>query len=44
MIKFSGINSKYGVFSNFLPVSIVYNGIKYNSTEAAWQAQKCINE
>ena len=44
MIKFSRINSKYGVFSNFSPVSIVYNGIKYNFTEAAWQAQKCINE
>lgn len=44
MIKFKRTDLKYGVFSNFSPVNIVYDGIEYNSTEAAWQAQKCIDK
>lgn len=35
--KFSG---EYRFLSNFYPCDITYNGISYNSTENAYQAQK----
>lgn len=35
--SFSG---KYRFLSNFFPCTIVYNGIQYESAEAAYQAQK----
>ena len=34
-------NGKFGFLSNFYEVPILYNGILYNSTEAAFQAAKC---
>jgi hypothetical protein len=43
-IKFTKRNEKYKCFSNFYPVKITYNGITYQSSEAAWQAQKCIDD
>ena len=34
-------DGKFGFLSNFYEVPILYNGILYNSTEAAFQAAKC---
>lgn len=31
----------YYFMSNFYPVKLIYNGIEYQNTEAAFQAQKC---
>lgn len=41
-----GINSfrvQYDFLSNFYPAAIEYNGLRYYSAEAAFQAQKCVN-
>ncbi len=41
-----GINSfreLHDFLSNFYPVAIEYNGLRYYSAEAAFQAQKCKN-
>ena len=35
---------KYYFLSNFYPHKFVYGGIEYYNSEAAFQAQKCINE
>lgn len=43
-IKFSRRDKKYGCFSNFTPCTIVFDGITYKSTEAAWQAQKTLDK
>ena len=43
MIKFSKTSEKYGCFSNFFKCSVMYGGLEYKSSEAAWQAQKTIN-
>lgn len=43
----SGINAfrgDYDFLSNFYPCQIEYDGIWYQNAEAAFQAQKCINE
>lgn len=39
--KFDG---DYAFLSNFYPCIIVYDGITYQSSEAAFQAQKCIDK
>lgn len=44
VIKFSRSSDKYGCFSNFTHCKVNFGGITYNSTEAAWQAQKTLNE
>ena len=44
VIKFSRSSDKYGCFSNFTYCKVNFGGITYNSTEAAWQAQKTLNE
>lgn len=41
MIKFSRVRQEYGAFSNFADCVVVYKGLTYRSSEAAWQAQKC---
>lgn len=33
----------YNWLSNFYPCNILYNGEKYHSVEAAFQAQKCVD-
>lgn len=43
MIKFDK-NSKHRVFSNFEPCTIRYGGLIYSSVEAAFQAQKTLDE
>lgn len=43
-LRFQKSHPIYKCFSNFYPISITYDGINYKSTEAAWQAQKCINK
>lgn len=43
MIKFDK-SSKYRVFSNFEPCTIRYGGLIYPSVEAAFQAQKTLDE
>ena len=35
---------EYEFLSNFYEVSVEYNGLTYGSTEAAFQAQKCITD
>ena len=44
VIKFSRSSDKYGCFSNFTHCKVNFGGVTYNSTEAAWQAQKTLNE
>lgn len=43
MIKFSKTNNKYGCFSNFYNCKVVFDGLEYQSSEAAWQAQKTLD-
>lgn len=44
MIKFWGASDlEYGWMSNFYPCIVLYNGIEYLDTEAAWQAQKTLD-
>lgn len=40
----STFRDEYDFLSNFYPCSIVYQGMWYQNAEAAFQAQKCINE
>ena len=40
--KFDG--TEYGFLSNFHPCKVTYNGITYNHSEGAFQAQKTLNE
>lgn len=42
-IKFSKTNTKYGCFSNFFPCTVTFDGLTYQSSEAAWQAQKTLD-
>ena len=42
MIKFC--KSSYPEFSNFHPCKVTYNGVTYQSSEVAWQAQKILNK
>lgn len=44
MIKFRKTDPLYGCFSNFYLTDVEFRGLKFTSSEAAWQAQKCINE
>ena len=39
-IKFQKQNSDYGFMSNFYPCTVVYEGVTYKSSEAAFQAYK----
>lgn len=41
MEAISEFRNEYFFLSNFYPVSIFYNGLYFNSTEAAFQAMKC---
>lgn len=41
-IRFSKIDKKYGCFSNFYPCKVEFDGIVYQNSEAAWQAQKTL--
>lgn len=34
---------KYWFLSNFYPVDVVLDGLTYHTSEAAFQAQKCVN-
>lgn len=43
MIKFSRSNGTYYCFSNFYITSVMFDGIIYGSSEAAWQAQKTLD-
>lgn len=44
MIQFSGAKNDYGWMSNFYRCDIKYKGLIYKSSEAAWQAQKTLDE
>lgn len=44
MIQFSGTKNDYGWMSNFYRCDVKYNGLTYRSSEAAWQAQKTLDE
>ena len=44
MIKFTKTGEKYGCFSNFFLADVDYEGLHFTSTEAAFQAQKCLDE
>ena len=39
--KIDGFYGKYFFLSNFYPTPVVYNGMRFNNTEAAFQAAKC---
>lgn len=41
MYAITEFRNKYYFLSNFSPCSIEYDGLHYNSVEAAFQAQKC---
>lgn len=41
-IRFSKTDKKYGCFSNFYPCKVEFDGIVYQNSEAAWQAQKTL--
>ena len=43
-IRFKKEHPIYKCFSNFYPIKITYNGLTYQSVEAAWQAQKCMTD
>lgn len=43
-LKFSKTCNKYGCFSNFHICPVTFGGITYCNSEAAWQAQKTLNE
>lgn len=38
-----GFKDEFAFLSNFYPVQIEYLGVKYSSTEHAYQAQKCLD-
>lgn len=42
--RITEFRGEYEFLSNFYEVSITYNGLTYGSTEAAFQAQKCITD
>ena len=44
MIKFKKNDPLYGCFSNFYLTNVNFEGLNFTSSEAAWQAQKCIDE
>ncbi len=44
MISFSLVNRKNGWLSNFYPCTVVYEGLTYKSSEAAYQAAKTLNQ
>lgn len=41
MTKIENFRGSYNFLSNFYNCKIIYKGITYNNTEAAYQAQKC---
>ena len=43
-MSITAFRGKYFFLSNFYEISVKYKGILYHNTEAAFQAQKCINE
>lgn len=43
-IKFGRKKGVYPEFSNFYECDVTYGGITYKSSEAAWQAQKTLDE
>lgn len=44
MNSITDFSGDYEFLSNFYEVSVEYNGLTYGSTEAAFQAQKCITD
>lgn len=42
-VRFNKAQSLYGCFSNFAYAPMEYKGLHFDSSEAAWQAQKCKN-
>ena len=44
MISFSLVNRKNGWLSNFYTCPVIYNGLKYGSSEAAYQSMKTLDE
>ena len=44
MIKFKKNDPVYGCFSNFYLTNVNFEGLNFTSSEAAWQAQKCMDE
>lgn len=41
-IRFRKTDKLYGCFSNFYPCRVEFNGVIYQNSEAAWQAQKTL--
>lgn len=41
-IRFRKTDKLYGCFSNFYPCKVEFNGVIYQNSEAAWQAQKTL--
>lgn len=44
MISFSLVNRKNGWLSNFYESPVIYNGLTYKSSEAAYQSMKTLDE
>jgi ribA/ribD-fused uncharacterized protein len=40
MISFTKKNEKYACFSNFYKCKVIFDGLVFSSSEAAWQSQK----
>ena len=41
--KISQFRGKYYFLSNFYPATVTYDGLTYQNSEAAFQAQKCVS-
>lgn len=44
MVKIDSFRDNYAFLSNFYSVPVIYDGIQYQNTESAFQAQKCANK
>lgn len=42
-IRFNRKKGNYACFSNFHPCTVIYKGITYSNTEAAWQSLKALD-
>lgn len=44
MNKINSFKGKYAFLSNFYEAPVTFNGLTYQNNEAAFQAQKCLNQ
>ena len=44
MNKITSFRDEYAFLSNFYEIPVIYKGLTYQNSEAAFQAQKCVSE